>query len=1752
MKNNKLLIILILFGFLTFGMSYNNVIKENIVGSIIKKIHKVEESFVNKKGKDQKVITSRGQMHKKAAFAPSISVLNSVAVNGGGTAVPGSQLDFTITITNNGIDSALGTAFQDILDSNLTLVPGSLKATPISVDDTYNCIGNVGIVLNAAQGVLANDISPDGTLLTSTVLVNPSHGTVNLSSNGSFTYNSAAGYSGLDSFTYTLTTASGKTSTGTVNINVTTPIFFVNSAATVNGNGTLASPFKTVDNATGTGSNPIFIYSGASGNALTLGNNQKVIGQGATSSLVSILNLTPPSYSNALPATGGTSPTFSVLNLNTNNDIQGIILSGSSATMTGSNVGALKVRDASILGGTATALNIISGGIVDCIFKTISANGGVKGISVNATGSIYVTGTGTTAGSGGTIQNIQNRGAEFISCTVVSLKNMTFINANTSSAICNNAVNDNSGCNGAIHLKGISTKVDLDNISITGITNSVGININDVNNLSLTNSTLTGCGSFNGGNSEVGGIMALNLKGTCSITNTNVNDSWGRGFYGYNGILSQNPSVVLTVTSSQFKNSFNRANGGSNFAFEGYGSSNNTLILKKNDFSNSKTDGLTLNFGGTSTNSVQVGGPVPTDGNIINAPSVSPGGNGLSLQAVGSAVVNYNIIYNTLKSSFNGSFACNVGHQDNGSMTGRINNNIVEGSGIGTVSNGISVAALGNSKHITEILNNTINNASNYGIQSEVNDNNLAGTARMDATIKNNTVNAVANSYANVGIVAVATASSSIKNAANIGGNTINNPSGILVNFDVLSYGASSQVILQGATALNSGVGDRSAALKLFWDANNPTPGTAIDEMAGQNGTGTIISGNVTPPSNISASKMVTVQEDLQSAAVQEESTKNIQPESTQTAKNNSVQATTATTLSAGPFTLPAGKSTVITFSATINAAGTLPQNTCAVTNQATVSGSNFATVNSNITTTSIKPTNATVTTDTQNITCLGSTAVTLNATCPLATTATWYTSLTGGTSFATGASVSATPVANNTTYCVACEAAYCSSDRVLVKTVTGTPSTIAPDQVVTACDSYTWSVNGTKYTSSGTYSVVVGCETKTLKLTITPSDSAADEVVKACDSYIWAANGTKYTSSGTYTTVVNCQTRTLKLTITPSTSLPDEVVEACDSYIWTANGTQYTSSGTYTTVVNCQTRTLKLTITPSTSLPDEVVEACDSYTWIANGTKYTSSGTYTNKVGCVTRTLKLTVTPSTIAADEVVNACDSYTWAANGIKYTTSGTYTTVVDCQTRTLKLTITPSTSLPDEVVEACDSYIWTANGTQYTSSGTYTNKVGCVTRTLKLTITPYTSSSQTENACSSYIWSVNGTRYTTSGTYTHTVGCDTKTLVLTITNSTNSTQTETACSSYTWSVNGVTYTSSGTYTYTDGCDTKNLILTITNTSTNTEVQNACDSYTWPVNGITYTTSGTYTYTADCDTKLLVLTITNSTNSTQTENACSSYTWPVNGVTYTSSGTYTHTNGCDTKNLVLTITNTSTNTEVQNACDSYTWPVNGITYTSSGTFTHTLGCETKTLSLIITDSTTTTETVTACKMYVWPVNGTTFSTSGVYSHTVGCDTKTLILTINDPSAIQKTVSLNSGIVTADYSGASYQWYKCPDTALSNETNQSFTPTLPGDYKVAITVGECTVVSDCITVTNLGVDDFKVSNFKMYPVPSKGILNILTKYDGKYIIVDSAGKLVKSVNLNADVLNTIHIEDLADGVYLIKNTNNQSIKTQKFILKK
>src|SRR5690242_18539348 len=94
---------------------------------------------------------------------------------------------------------------------------------PVAVDDSYQATGNTTLSISAAAGVQANDINHDMLPLTSSVVASPSHGSLTLNADGSFSYTPTSGYSGPDSFGYHDTDFAGTSNTATVSITISNP-----------------------------------------------------------------------------------------------------------------------------------------------------------------------------------------------------------------------------------------------------------------------------------------------------------------------------------------------------------------------------------------------------------------------------------------------------------------------------------------------------------------------------------------------------------------------------------------------------------------------------------------------------------------------------------------------------------------------------------------------------------------------------------------------------------------------------------------------------------------------------------------------------------------------------------------------------------------------------------------------------------------------------------------------------------------------------------------------------------------------------------------------------------------------------------------------------------------------------------------------------------------------------------------------------------------------------------------------------------------------------------------------------------------------------------------------------------------------------------------------------------------------------------------------------------------------------------------
>ena len=118
-----------------------------------------------------------------------------------------------ITFTVN--DGNGGTATGTI---NINVTP--VNDAPVAVNDNYSVNEDTTLTVTAALGVLGNDTDVDNVSLNAALVVAPTHGTVTLNPNGSFSYVPDANYNGPDSFTYVANDGSLNSNIATVNINV--------------------------------------------------------------------------------------------------------------------------------------------------------------------------------------------------------------------------------------------------------------------------------------------------------------------------------------------------------------------------------------------------------------------------------------------------------------------------------------------------------------------------------------------------------------------------------------------------------------------------------------------------------------------------------------------------------------------------------------------------------------------------------------------------------------------------------------------------------------------------------------------------------------------------------------------------------------------------------------------------------------------------------------------------------------------------------------------------------------------------------------------------------------------------------------------------------------------------------------------------------------------------------------------------------------------------------------------------------------------------------------------------------------------------------------------------------------------------------------------------------------------------------------------------------------------------------------------
>jgi hypothetical protein len=509
--------------------------------------------------------------------------------------------------------------------------------------------------------------------------------------------------------------------------------------------GRLSNPFSTLaafnavdGGATTNGSDVVdpeagdhvFIYSGTYAGGLTVENSQRIIGQGALSSLQALSGITPATDSAALPSTGGTKPTINTagITLAQNNQIHGIAFSGTSgaAIASAANVGTLVMSDITISntsgggisltgGGTATLIgtantivtttgtapnvvstNIGAGGL---IFRSISASGGTNGIVLSNTGT---SGGLTVTGNGGTCTTAVNCSGGAIRLTTADAISLT-----------------------------TTGNVSLDRMFIDSNLGS-GVGGTSVTAFSITNSRVT-----NNGDTATGaeaGLHFTNLHGVSSITNTTFEGS-SEDHVRITNSTTGSPNLNLTVSGSTF-NANSPSTGQHGIALLGTVTANMTLTVTSTTFEDVRGSSVIMNLADTSS------GSLTATSNVFRDIGVA-----VTLGTSQSADLAFNVSNNIeiLRAISNaiqlvaGSDSTNASH-----IRGVISGNVI---GDGTADSGsrdmfgIGIDVRGDQDAIIEVLNNNVRNTDFEGIWVSSADFGAGGqNGRLDLFLRDNVV----------------------------------------------------------------------------------------------------------------------------------------------------------------------------------------------------------------------------------------------------------------------------------------------------------------------------------------------------------------------------------------------------------------------------------------------------------------------------------------------------------------------------------------------------------------------------------------------------------------------------------------------------------------------------------------------------------------------------------------------------------------------------------------------------------------------------------------------------------------------------------------------------------------------------------------------------------------------------------------------------------------------------------------------------
>ena len=210
--------------------------------------------------------------------------------------------------------------------------------------------------------------------------------------------------------------------------------------------------------------------------------------------------------------------------------------------------------------------------------------------------------------------------------------------------------------------------------------------------------------------------------------------------------------------------------------------------------------------------------------------------------------------------------------------------------------------------------------------------------------------------------------------------------------------------------------------------------------------------------------------------------------------------------------------------------------------------------------------------------------------------------------------------------------------------------------------------------------------------------------------------------------------------------------------------------------------------------------------------------------------------------------------------------------------------------------------------------------------------------------------------------------------------------------------------------------------------------------------------------------------------------------------------------------------------------------------------------TLNLIRLDEIVSEQNIQICAGEKFTIGNQTYEQSGIYQNTLtaanGCDS--LVTTNLTIDTLNASIVLNNSVFTALNipQNTQLQWLNC-DTdfaIITGETNPSYFASSNGNYAVEMNSGNCRDTSECIAISNVGINNPIQKVFVIYPNPAKDQLFIENQFLNAYAwqIIDATGRIIKMGHVEKEIIESIQIPELAAGIYTILIHSNDLLFTK------